>query len=60
MAQDTKRLTRMAYPSAFLDPRDTLSRDSFIQALNGTDMQLCICKKDLETLDVDVGIPLKY
>ena len=30
LAQDIKRLTRMAYPSAFIDLRDTLSKESFI------------------------------
>ena len=40
LAQDIKRLTRMAYPSAFIDLRDTLSKDSFIEARNDAEMEL--------------------
>ena len=60
LAQDIKRLTRMAYPSAFLDLRDTLSKDCFIEALNDADMELFICQKEPETLDDAVRIALKY
>ena len=60
LAQDIKRLTRMAYPSAFLDLRDTLSKDCFIEALNDAEMELFICQKEPETLDDAVRIALKY
>lgn len=50
----------MAYPSAFLDLRDTLSKDCFIEALNDADMELFICQKEPETLDDAVRIALKY
>ena len=60
LAQDIKRLTRMAYPSAFLDLRDTLSKDCFIEALNDADMELFICQKEPGTLDDAVRITLKY
>lgn len=60
LAQDIKRLTRMAYPSAFLDLRDTLSKDCFIEALNDADMELFICQKEPETLDDAVRMALKY
>ena len=46
LAQDIKRLTRMAYPSAFLDLRDTLSKYSFIEALNDAEMELFVCQKN--------------
>lgn len=60
LAQDIKPLTRMAYPSAFLDLRDTLSKDCFIEALNDADMELFICQKEPETLDNAVRIAMKY
>ena len=46
LAQDIKRLTRMAYPSAFIDVRDILSKDSFVEALNDADMELFICQEE--------------
>ena len=60
LAQDIKRLTRMAYPSAFLDLRDTLSKDSFIEALNDAEMELFICQKEPSTIDDAVRLALKY
>lgn len=60
LAQDIKRLTRMAYPSAFLELRDTLSKDCFIEALNDAELELFICQKEPETLDDAVRIALKY
>ena len=42
LALDIKRLTRIAYPSALVDLRDTLSKDSFIEALNDAEMELFI------------------
>ena len=60
LAQDIKRLTRMAYPSAFLDLRDTLSKDSFIEALNDAEMELFICQKEPATIDDAVRLALKY
>ena len=60
LAKDIKRLTRMTYPSAFLDIRDTLSKDCFIETLNDADMELFICQKEPETLDDAVRIALKY
>ena len=61
LAQDIKRLTRMAYPSTFLDLRDTLSKDSFIEALNDAEMKLFICQKEPSTIDdaVRLGLPLQ-
>lgn len=60
LAQDIKRLTRMAYPSAFIDLRDTLSKDSFIEALNDAEMELFICQKEPATIDDAVRLALKY
>ena len=60
LAQDIKRLTRMAYPSAFIDLRDTLSKDSFIEALNDAEMELFICQKEPVTIDDAVRLALKY
>ena len=51
LAQDIKRLTRMAYRSAVLDLRDCLSKDSFIEALNDAEMELFICQKEPERLE---------
>ena len=60
LAQDIKRLTRMAYPSALVDLRDTLSKDSFIEALNDAEMELFICQKESQTIDDAVRLALKY
>ena len=60
LAQDIKRLTRMAYPSAFMDLRDTLSKDSFIEALNDAEMELFIYQKEPTTIDNAVRLALKY
>ena len=59
LAPDIKRLTRMAYPSAFIDLRDTLSKDSFIEALNDAEMELFICQKESATIDDAVRLALK-
>ena len=60
LAQDIKRLTRMAYPSAFMDLRDTLSKDSFIEALNDAEMELFIYQKEPATIDDAVRLALKH
>ena len=60
LAQDIKRLTRMAYPSAVIDLRDTLSKDSFIEALNDAEMGLFIYQKEPATIDDAVRLALKY
>ena len=60
LAQDIKHLTRMAYPSAFMDLRDTLSKDSFIEALNDAEMELFIYQKEPVTIDDAVRLALKY
>lgn len=60
LAQDIKRLTRMAYPSAVINLRDTLSKDCFIEALNDPELELFVCQKEPERLDDAVRIALKY
>ena len=60
LAQDIKRLTRMAYLSALVDLRDTLSKDSFIEALNDAEMELFVCQKEPQTIDDAVRLALKY
>ena len=50
----------MAYPSALIDLRDTLSKDSFIEALNDSEMELFICQKLPQTIDDAVRLALKY
>ena len=60
LAQDIKLLTRMAYPSPFMDLRDTLSKDSFIEALNKAEMDLFIYQKERATIDDAVRLALKY
>ncbi|MEW8544990.1 MAG: hypothetical protein AB2693_15805 [Candidatus Thiodiazotropha sp.] len=60
LAQDIKRLMRMAYPSAVLDLRDTLAKDCFIEALNDAEMELFVCQKEPETMEDAVRIALKY
>ena len=60
LAQDIKKLMRMAYPSAVLDLRDTLAKDCFIEALNDAEMELFVCQKEPETMEDAVRIALKY
>ena len=50
----------MAYPSAFIDLRYTLAKDSFIEALNDAEMELFICQKEPATIDDAVRLALKY
>ena len=50
----------MAYPSAFVDLRDTLSKDSFIEALNDADMELFICQQEPSSIDDAVRLAVKY
>ena len=60
LAQNIKLLTTMAYPSAFMDIRDSLTKDCFTEALNEADMGLFICQKEPETLDDAFRIAFKY
>ena len=60
LAQDIKRLTRMAYPSAVQDLRDTLAKDCFIEALNDVEMEMFICQKEPDTMEDAIRVALKY
>ncbi|MCG8034213.1 MAG: hypothetical protein JAZ03_18850, partial [Candidatus Thiodiazotropha taylori] len=60
LAQDITRLTRMAYPSAVQDLRDTLAKDCFVEALNDAELEMFVCQKEPETLEEAVRVALKY
>ncbi|CAG2254177.1 unnamed protein product [Mytilus edulis] len=55
-AQHVKRLSRKAYPKAQLELREMLSRDHFIDALDGANTWLRIHQVHLKTLDDTVRL----
>ncbi|CAG2196578.1 unnamed protein product [Mytilus edulis] len=50
LAQEIKRITRLAYPTAPIDIRDQLAKDCFIRALNDTKIQLTLFNRELKTI----------
>jgi len=60
LAQDIKRLTRLAYPTAPHDLRDNLAYRSFREALNDQDLQWAICQGQISTIDEALHLALKY
>ncbi|CAC5394867.1 unnamed protein product [Mytilus coruscus] len=59
LADDIKRLIRMAYPSATLDTRDYLTYMAFRKALNDHDLELAILQSNVETIDGALYCALK-
>ncbi|CAC5360879.1 unnamed protein product [Mytilus coruscus] len=51
LADEIKRLVRMAYPSAFLDTRDYLTYKALRKALNDHDLEFAVVQNNIETID---------
>ena len=60
LAQDVKRLVRMAYPSASLELREQLSRDCFVDALNDKELEWTVYQGKPKTVDEAVQLALEY
>lgn len=60
LAQDIKRLVRLAYPHADQETRDSLAFRSFRDALNDKDLALAVCQGNIETIEEALNVTLKY
>jgi hypothetical protein len=60
LAQDIKRLTRLAYPTALMEVREQLSRDCFMDSLNDPDLEWSIFQGKPMIIDGSVRIRLEY
>lgn len=60
LAQDIKRLVRLAYPNAPVEVRDSLAYRSFRDALNDQDLEWAICQGNRDTIDEALHLGLKY
>ena len=60
MAQEIRRITRLAYPTAPIEIRDQLAKDCFIRAINDPKIQLSIFQREPKTIDDCVRFGLEY
>ena len=60
LAEDIKRLTRLAYPTAPIEVREQLSRDCFMDSLSDPDLEWAIFQGKPLTIDDSVRIGLEY
>ncbi|MES9883151.1 MAG: hypothetical protein ABW185_19985 [Sedimenticola sp.] len=60
LAQDIKRLTRLAYPSLPSDHRQDLALDCFIEAINDWNLEQFITMKEPQTIEEGLRIAMKY
>ena len=60
LAQDIKRLVRLAYPQAQPDVWDSLAYRSFREALNDYDLAWAITQLNMDTIDEALTLALKY
>ena len=60
LAQDIKRLARLAYPTAPCEVRDTLAYKCFRDALHDQDMEWAICQSASENIDEALNLALKF
>lgn len=60
MAQEIRRITRLAYPTAPVDIRNQLSKDCFIRAVNDPKMQLSIFQREPKTIDDCIRFGVEY
>ncbi|CAC5415985.1 unnamed protein product [Mytilus coruscus] len=60
MAQEIRRVTRQAYPTAPIEIRDQLAKDCFVRAINDPKMQLSIFQRESKTIDNCVRFGLEY
>ncbi|CAG2249051.1 unnamed protein product [Mytilus edulis] len=60
MAQEIRRVTRQAYPTAPNEIRDQLAKDCFVRAINDPKIQLSIFQREPKTIDDCVRFGLEY
>ncbi|CAG2208723.1 unnamed protein product [Mytilus edulis] len=60
LAQDIKKLTRLAYPTAPMEVREQLARDCFIDSLNDADLESAIFQGQPISIDDSVRIGLEF
>ncbi|MES9881346.1 MAG: hypothetical protein ABW185_10745 [Sedimenticola sp.] len=60
LAQDIKRLTRLAYPSIPSDHRQDIALDYFIEAINDWNLEQFITMKEPQTIEEGLRIAMKY
>ncbi|CAC5405166.1 unnamed protein product [Mytilus coruscus] len=60
LAQDIKRVTRLAYPTAPIEVKEQLARDCFIDSLNDADLELAIFQGKTNSIDDSVRIGLEF
>ena len=60
MAQEIRRITRLAYPTAPIEIRDQLAKDCFVRAVNDPKIQLSIFQREPKSIDDCVRFGLDY
>ncbi|CAC5404745.1 unnamed protein product [Mytilus coruscus] len=60
MAQDIRRITRLAYPTAPVDIRNKLGKDCFVRALNDSKIKLSIFQREPKTIDDCIRFGVEY
>jgi hypothetical protein len=60
LAQDVKRLVRLAYPDAPSAVREQLARDCFIDALNDSELEWAVFQGKAYTVEEAVRVGLEY
>jgi hypothetical protein len=60
LAQDVKRLVRLAYPEAAASLREHLSKDCFTDALNDSELEWAVFQGKAQTVEDAVRIGLEY
>ena len=60
LAQDIKRLVRLAYPKAHQEVLDSLAYRSFREALNDYDLAWALTQSNIDAVDDALNLALKY
>lgn len=60
LAQEIRRVTRLAYPTAPVEIRDQLAKDCFVRVVNDSRIQLSIFQREPKTIDDCVRFGLEY
>ncbi|MES9970274.1 MAG: hypothetical protein ABW092_09585 [Candidatus Thiodiazotropha sp.] len=60
LAQDIRKLIRLAYPSATADVREQLSKDCFIDALNDHDLEWAVLQGKPRSVEDALKLALEY
>ena len=60
LAQDVRKLVRLAYPTATADVREQLSKDCFIDALNESDFEWAVLQGKPHSVEDAMKLALEY